>query len=72
LRLGEPGKISDPQNSSNSVSSTKDYPSGSIAFAAEFFLMPTKNESFFSGSAFKAKFPNLKNPVFSRNLVVLR
>jgi prepilin-type N-terminal cleavage/methylation domain-containing protein len=71
LKLGTPGTIIDPKGSAAS-SNADAYPEAVIAFSAEFFMMPAKTESYFSGSAFTTKFPNFKNPVFTRNLAVRR
>lgn len=71
LKPGTPGKIKDPKGTAN-PSSADDYPEAVIAFAAEFYLMPSRNPSYFSGGAFSSKFPKLKNPVFTRNIAVRR
>ncbi len=72
LVLGTPGAIKDPKGVSPPGTSGDDYPEAVIAFAAEFHLMPSRSKDYFSGSAYTSKFPNLKNPVFTRNLAVRR
>lgn len=47
------------------------YPEAVIAFSAEFYSVPGKRSGYFT-SAFATAFPNLKNPVFTRNLAVRR
>lgn len=47
------------------------YPEAVIAFSAEFYSVPGKRPNYFTG-AFDTKFPDLKNPVFTRNLAVRR
>ncbi len=71
LTLGTPGTIQDPK-SSTPAADAESYPEAVIAFSADFYQMPAKTESYFTGAAFTSKFPNLKNPVFSRNLAVRR
>lgn len=71
LKPGTAGTIKDPKT--GTISSDADaYPEAVIAFSADFHMMPNKAESYFTGTAFNTKFPNLKNPVFSRNLAVRR
>lgn len=73
LTAGKPGEITDPKGEDEgSFSLAKDYPEAVLAFSADFYIMPTKTPSYFSGGAFTAKFSQLKNPVFSRNLAVRR
>lgn len=72
LVTGKTGNIVDPKGSGGAVSSTTDYPEAVIAFAADFYMMPASAPSFFTGSAYTAKFNALKNPIFSRNLAVRR
>jgi prepilin-type N-terminal cleavage/methylation domain-containing protein len=71
LILGTPGTIEDPKGGTAS-SNPDNYPEAVVAFSAEFFQMPSKSADYFSAGAFSSKFPNLKNPVFSRNLAVRR
>ncbi len=71
LKLGEPGKIVNPKDGA-SISNADDYPEAVIAFSAEFHMMSSKKESYFTSTAFTDKFPDLKKPVFTRNLAVRR
>lgn len=71
LKLGDGKSIKDPKGSAAS-SGPEDYPEAVIAFSADFYMMPARTASYFTGSAFTSRFPNLKNPVFSRNLAVRR
>jgi hypothetical protein len=70
LVLGTPGIIKDPKAGASSASSDA-YPEAVVAFSADFYQMPSKSGGYFSG-AFKAKFADFKNPMFSRNLAVRR
>ncbi|MES2441142.1 MAG: type II secretion system protein [Verrucomicrobiota bacterium] len=73
LKLGVPGEIVDPKGTDDSkYTKTDTYPEAVVAFSADFYIMPAKTSSYFSGNAFKSKFETLKNPVFSRNLAVRR
>lgn len=71
LKKGQPGKIIDPKGTKESDSGDL-YPEAVIAFSADFYLMPATSESYFTGDAFRQKFANVRNPVFSRNLAVRR
>lgn len=71
LTLGTPGTIQDPKNSTPAADA-ESYPEAVIAFSADFYQMPAKTEGYFTGAAFTSKFPDMKNPVFSRNLAVRR
>ncbi len=66
--------IVDPKNpkTGGGGGDADNYPEAVIAFSADFYQLPAKTIQYLSGSAFKDKFPNLKNPVFSRNLAVRR
>ncbi len=72
LEQGTPGTISDPNGSGGGGGSVDTYPEAVIAFAAEFHSMPSRAPSYFSGPAFKSRFPEFKNPIFTRNLAVRR
>ncbi len=72
LKPGEPGVITDPANIGNTSDSADDYPEAIIAFSAQFYIMPSKDENFYSGSVFDKKFENFKASIFTRNLVVRR
>ncbi|MEO8614334.1 MAG: type II secretion system protein, partial [Luteolibacter sp.] len=52
LGLGTAGTIKDPKGVVASVTSTDTYPEAVIAFSAEFYNLPSKSPSFFSGTAF--------------------
>ena len=76
LIVGTAGSIVDPKSDPPLASASADaYPEAVIAFAAEFYSMPSKSADYFtnsSNSAFKTKFTSFKNPVFTRNLAVRR
>lgn len=72
LKAGTAGKILDPKDKSKEAATADLYPEAVIAFSADFYLMPAKSADYFSSSAFTTKFPNLKSPVFTRNLAVRR
>ncbi len=73
LILSTSNKLVDPKSSGGSAASGPDtYPEAVIAFAADFYNLPSKSKSFFTGSAFSAAFTKAKNPVFTRNLAVRR
>ena len=75
LKQATPGVIADPRGKGGNASSADDYPEAVIAFAADFFAMPSRKSSFFgSAGGFSKTFVALKNkkPVFSRNLAVRR
>ena len=80
LTAGTAGQIKNPKPNSTPPDpayqagpfATPDlYPEAVIAFSAEFYSVPGKRSGYF-GSAFATNFPNLKNPVFTRNLAVRR
>jgi prepilin-type N-terminal cleavage/methylation domain-containing protein len=72
LIAGTAGKINDPKGGGTAVTSSDDYPEAVIAFSAEFHMLPSKSESYFSGAPFTKRFTEAKNPVFTRNLAVRR
>lgn len=65
-------QIVDPKNSNSNAASADAYPEAVIAFSADFYQLPNKTMTYLTGTAFRTKFPQLKNPVFSRNLAVRR
>jgi hypothetical protein len=71
LVAGNDGIIADPKPPNAAASSADLYPEAVIAFSAEFYSVPGKRPNYFTG-AFASKFPDLKNPVFTRNLAVRR
>lgn len=71
LTLGTAGTIKDPKGTAASADADA-YPEAVIAFSADFHMMPAKSAGYFSGTSFTSKFPNIKNPVFTRNLAVRR
>ena len=71
LVLGTLGEIKNPKDGSPSASADA-YTEAVIAFAADFYQMPTNASGFFSGSSFADRFESVKTPVFSRNLAVRR
>ena len=68
---GSAGAISDPQDGTP-VGTADDYKEAVIAFSAEFYGMPSNNQTYFTGAAFKKNFKIVKNPIFTRNLAVRR
>ncbi len=71
--LGTPGQISNLENGTQTPANTDaDYEEAVIAFSAEFHGVPTKAYSYLTGTEFRARFPNVKNPVFTRNLAIRR
>jgi prepilin-type N-terminal cleavage/methylation domain-containing protein len=72
LKPGKPGEITDPTSLGNASQSADDYSEAIIAFSAEFYIMPSKDENFYSGSVFDKRFENFKASIFTRNLVVRR
>ena len=72
LILGTAGKIVDPKGSAAAVSGPDTYPEAVIAFSADFYTLPAKSDSFFTGGAFASAYTKAKTPVFSRNLAVRR
>ncbi len=73
LTLGTPGQIRNPKGGGGgNLNQADDYPEAVIAFAAEFHMLPSKAESYFTGAAFTQKFNEVRNPVFTRNLAVRR
>ena len=69
--MGTPGTIKDPKTGTASANADA-YPEAVIAFSADFHMMPANTAGYFSSSAFTSKFPNLKNPVFTRSIAVRR
>ena len=73
LILGAAGNIIDPKGTGAAVTSVTDYTEAVIAFAADFYQLPSSSASFIAGSEFATTFDKLvKNPVFTRNLAVGR
>ena len=75
LVLGEPGKIKYRKEGETTYTNSSDadeYEEAVIAFAADFYQMPTNASGFFSGPEFAKRFESVKTPVFSRNLAVRR
>lgn len=72
LILSTSAKIIDPKASGAAVTGSTDYPEAVIAFSADFYSLPAKSSSFFTGSAFTTAFTKAKTPVFTRNLAVRR
>jgi prepilin-type N-terminal cleavage/methylation domain-containing protein len=71
LKPGEKGAIKDPKNPGTVVANADAYPEAVIAFAAEFYALPSKSPAYLTNRLADA-FPKLKNPVFTRNLAVRR
>jgi prepilin-type N-terminal cleavage/methylation domain-containing protein len=63
----------DPVFDTDKLTSATDYTEAVIAFAADFYQLPSSSASFIVGSEFATTFDKLvKNPVFTRNLAVGR
>ena len=71
LKPGTAGQIVDPKNPGTQAASADAYPEAVIAFAAEFYALPSKSPAYITNRLTQT-FPNLKNPVFTRNLAVRR
>jgi type II secretory pathway pseudopilin PulG len=71
LKPGTPGQIQDPKNPGTPANDADAYPEAVIAFAAEFHALPAKSASYLDNQL-PGAFPNLKNPIFTRNLAVRR
>ena len=73
LKLGTPGSIKNPKTdvAVTNINDPDDFPEAVIAFAADFYIMPAKVESYYTNTL-PSKFTSFKNPVFSRNLAVRR
>ena len=73
LKNPKPNSVpADPNYKAGPFTNAEDYPEAVIAFAADFYQMQGKSDAYFKSSTFTKNFPNLKNPVFSRNLAVRR
>jgi prepilin-type N-terminal cleavage/methylation domain-containing protein len=73
LILGTAGSIIDPKGTGVAVTSATDYTEAVIAYAADFYQLPSSSESFVTGTAFTSTFKGFaKNPVFTRNFAVGR
>lgn len=77
--LGTPGEIANPDPLPVRVpvypakpTISDDYADAVIPFSAEFHSVPTKAYSYLTGTEFATRFPNVKNPVFTRNLAIRR
>ncbi len=68
---GQPGQIVDPKGGSGG-GTAQQYPEAVIAFSAAFYGLPANNATYLQGQAFRDRFPQLQNPVFTRNLAVRR
>lgn len=68
LELGDEGKIAPPSGEGSS-SSAENYPDAVIAFASEFFLLPSTSAQYVENNL---NIDDLKSPVFTRNLAVRR
>jgi hypothetical protein len=71
LVAGTPGEIVGPKDGTASASADA-YPEAVIAFSASFYSLPANTAAYFTGAAFQARFDQLSNPVFTRNLAVKR
>lgn len=73
LIKGTPGEIRDPGPTGGATATADLYPEAVIAFAAEFFSVPSRDPDYLRGNAFKDFFTNrMRNPMFTRNLAVRR
>jgi len=72
LKEGTAGTIKDPKTGTAADNSDV-YPEAVIAFAAEFFSVPSKSAAYYgTGGKFSDFFTKANNPVFTRNLAVRR
>ena len=72
LKEGTAGTIKDPKTGTAAASSDV-YPEAVIAFAAEFYSVPSKSAAYFgTGGKFGTFFTKANSPVFTRNLAVRR
>lgn len=71
LTLATPGEIRDPQNGGAPADNADNYPSAAIAFAADFYAIPSKSPSYFNAK-FNEFFQSPGRPIFSRNMAVRR
>lgn len=71
MKPGTAGQISDPKGQGGNYSDSDAYPEAMIAFVADFYTLPGRNEAFFKSDTFTKVFNNA-TPVFSRNLAVRR
>ena len=73
LVKGTPGQIADPRGTGGNTATADQYPEAVIAFAAEFYSLPSRDPSYLRGDSFKTYFNDrMRNPMFTRNLAVRR
>jgi len=72
LKNGTAGQIVDPKNGGAALDNADAYPEAVIAFSAEFYSLPARTSNYIDSAQFTTRYPNLKNPVFTRNLAVRR
>lgn len=73
LTSGTIGQIRDPKGTAGSTFTDPDqFPEAVVAFSADFYMLPSKSEGYFSSAAFNTLFTNARRPVFTRNLAVRR
>lgn len=70
LTKGTIGEIKDAAG--NTISNAASYPEASLAFAADFYSVPSKSSSYISSGNFTKHFNDADNPIFTRNLAVRR
>ena len=77
LKPGKAGSIVDPKTGEKAPTADV-YPEAVIAFSADFFALPTRSASYFTGGGFDKAFaaaiknPPSRKPVFTRNLAARR
>lgn len=71
LEQGKVGEIADPKNAGTVAATSDEYPEAVIAFTADFYALPASSPTYFT-TRFATTFPNLKKPMFTRNLAVRR
>ena len=78
LKPGKAGAIVDPKGTGRAAATADVYPEAVIAFSADFFALPTKSATYFTGGGFDKAFaaaiktPPTRKPVFTRNLAARR
>lgn len=73
LIRGTLGTIVDPKNTGDIAADAAAYPEAVLTFAADFFLLPSRNPEYLQSNAFSEFFEDrMRRPMFTRNLAVRR
>ncbi len=73
LVRGNAGIIANPKGGGEPVTTAESYPEAVLAFAAEFYSIPSRDPQYLAGGAFEDYFDNrMSRPMFTRNLAVRR